>query len=300
MPVPADEERINGRILSHRFTDIDRFTEQVQSFAKVRMTQLSVEGLQCDLLLAAFSEAQFAFVKSSCPILTLGEKPRDAIIFSCVLERTGPYIISHNRKVSHHTLAGFDRDVEAKFVLPQDVHYVSLQINWNVLQDYLNVMERPDLDEWFWASNYVQVPETIATVTAYLQQILHLIQHQPHLLQQAHMKKLLLDDFIPLLIHAIPPVTRNLLKPPSPIRRSHVVKQAEDYMMAHLDQPLTLKELCTALHVSERPLFYGFQEMFGVSSDLAAFLISPVGQRFEDNIKPSLSRNFGTDLDGFE
>jgi Rhodopirellula transposase DDE domain len=37
-----------------------------------------------------------------------------------------------------------------------------------------------------------------------------------------------------------------------------------------------------------------------INSDLAAFSISPVGQRFEDNIKPSLSRDFGTDLDGFE
>ncbi len=35
-------------------------------------------------------------------------------------------------------------------------------------------------------------------------------------------------------------------------------------------------------------------------SDLAAFSISPIGQRFEDNFKPSLGRNFGTALDGFE
>ncbi len=36
------------------------------------------------------------------------------------------------------------------------------------------------------------------------------------------------------------------------------------------------------------------------NSDLAAFSISPIGQRFEDNFKPSLGRNFGTALDGFE
>ena len=37
-----------------------------------------------------------------------------------------------------------------------------------------------------------------------------------------------------------------------------------------------------------------------VNSDLAAVSISWIGQRFEDNLKPSLSRNFGMALDGFE
>lgn len=265
MQVLVGEERGNGKILSHRFTDIDRFTEQIQSFSKVQMTQLSVESLQCDLLLAAFGEVQFAFIKSSCPIFTVGEKPRDAIVFGCLLETTGPCLISHNRRVSHSTLSGIDSDLEAKFVLPSHMQYVAIQINRKTFQNYLEVMERPDLDERFWASNYVHVPETIWTVKTYLQQVLYLIQHQPRFLQQSHARKLLLDDFIPLLINAIPPVTKNILKPPSHLRRSQLVKQAEDYMLAHLDQPLTLKELCQALHVSERPLFYGFQEVFGVS-----------------------------------
>lgn len=43
------------------------------------------------------------------------------------------------------------------------------------------------------------------------------------------------------------------------------MKQAEDYMLAHLDQPLTLTQLCQALYVSKRSLFYGFEDMFGVS-----------------------------------
>ena len=36
------------------------------------------------------------------------------------------------------------------------------------------------------------------------------------------------------------------------------------------------------------------------SSDLAAFSISPVGQRFEDNIEPKMSRNISVGLDEFE
>ena len=261
----ANAEGDSCRILRHRFTDIDRFTERIQSFSKLQMTQLSLDQLGCDMWVAAFDQVQFLFIKSSCPISVLGEKPRDAIVFSCLLEPDGPCLISHNRKVSSHTLAGFDRDLEAKFVVPAQVHYVAILINRDLLEHYLNIMDRADLDRRFWASNYIYLPETIGTIKNYLQQVLYLIAYQPTLLQRQEIKTLLLEDCIPLLINAIPPLSQDRLQPPAPIVRSQLVKQAEDYMLAHLDQPITLKELCQTLHVSQRPLFYGFQEVFSVS-----------------------------------
>jgi AraC family ethanolamine operon transcriptional activator len=182
-----------------------------------------------------------------------------------LLEPDGPCLISHNRKVSSHTLAGFDRDLEAKFIVPAQVHYVAILINRDLLEHYLNIMDRADLDRRFWASNYIYLPETIGTIKNYLQQVLYLIAYQPTLLQRQEIKTLLLEDCIPLLINAIPPLSQDRLQPPAPIVRSQLVKQAEDYMLAHLDQPITLKELCQTLHVSQRPLFYGFQEVFSVS-----------------------------------
>ncbi|MET0030758.1 MAG: helix-turn-helix domain-containing protein [Limnospira maxima] len=95
--------------------------------------------------------------------------------------------------------------------------------------------------------------------------VLYLIEHQPKFLQRPQFKTLLLEDFIPLLINAIPPATPNDLTLPPLIPRAEIVKQAEDYMQAHLDQPLTLTQLCRALYVSKRSLLYGFEEMFGVS-----------------------------------
>ncbi|MFM7448695.1 MAG: helix-turn-helix domain-containing protein [Leptolyngbyaceae cyanobacterium] len=265
MQRPTDRKNGSGAVLNHQFTDIDRFTEQVQSFSKVQTTQLSLGSFQCQLSLVAFNQVQVAFVKSFCPIFYTGEKPKNAIVLSCLLESTGPCLISHDRKLSHQTLAGLDPDLEVSFILPPDVHFVAVQINRKLFQDFLGVMERQDLNQRLCSSNYMHIPATIATVKTYLQQLLHLIQHQPHFLKQAHTQKLVLDDFIPLLINAIPPATQEILKPPSVITRSRLVREAEEYMMAHIDQPLTLKQLCQALHISERPLFYGFQEVFCVS-----------------------------------
>lgn len=265
MQLPVNEERNKGVILQRKFSNIEQLAKHLQPLAKVQVTQLSVERLQCDLSLIGFDEVQFAFFKSSCPIFHVGEKSRDARYFCCILETSGPCVVSHNRKISHDTLGGFDCNLEARFVLPPSMLFVVVQIKLDVLQHFLEVMERPDLDERFWASNFAHIPETIATVKTYLQQLPYLIQHQPHFLQQSDTKKLLIDDFIPLLINAIPPVTKNQLQRPSLLKRARLANEAEDYIMAHLTQPLTLKSLCQALHTSATPMFTGFREVYGIS-----------------------------------
>lgn len=262
---PSKPTHPSGLILHHRFTDIDDLGEQMQPFSKVQMTQLSVKSLQCDVRLAIFDEIQFAFIKSSCPLLSIGEKPRNMISFACLLETIGPCLIAHNRKLALNSFGGFDPNLKAKFVLPSEMQFLVIQIRRDILQDCIEVMEREDLNEHFWKHNFVQLPETMLSVKVYLWQLLHLIEHQPQFLQQPRSKQLLLEDFIPLLISAIPPATRDSLKQPPLIKRAGLVKQAEDYMLAHLDQPLTLAHLCQMIYVSQRSLCYGFQEVFGVS-----------------------------------
>jgi AraC family ethanolamine operon transcriptional activator len=47
--------------------------------------------------------------------------------------------------------------------------------------------------------------------------------------------------------------------------RTRVVRRAEDYMQAHLRNPLSILELCREFDVSERTLSYAFQEFRGLS-----------------------------------
>ncbi|MEQ9486401.1 helix-turn-helix transcriptional regulator [Coleofasciculus sp. F4-SAH-05] len=52
---------------------------------------------------------------------------------------------------------------------------------------------------------------------------------------------------------------------PKPFRRYALVKKAEAVARAYRDQPLTLQQLGDELGTSSTALFYGFQEMFGMS-----------------------------------
>lgn len=75
----------------------------------------------------------------------------------------------------------------------------------------------------------------------------------------------LVQNLIPLLIDAIPHASKRLnLSWRSP-RRFEWVKQAEAYMRAHLEASISLMSLGQALYTSERPLTYGFREVYGSS-----------------------------------
>jgi AraC family ethanolamine operon transcriptional activator len=126
-------------------------------------------------------------------------------------------------------------------------------------------MDRPDLNATFLASNHVYTPESLPPLRAYLHQLYELLHQRSPLLCQPNFQQLILQDFLPLLITALPVQQEQLKTPVKAFRRSRLVKQANDYMQAHIDQALTLTGLCQALGTSSRALCYGFQEMFGMS-----------------------------------
>lgn len=256
--------KTSSTIFQHRFSEIDHLNEHLQVLHKTQLTQLSTDPLQCDISMVALNEVFLYFGKSSCPILSKFEKPRDFIVFNFALETHGPGVISHQRRVSHDILFGFNPNLEGNVIIPANLKLAALHIRQNVLQNYLQMMDRSDLNERFWARNYLSIPVTLPTVRTYLNQLHHLILHQTSFLQQPHVQELILEDLIPLLVNAIPPVTSDIFKPPHLLARSQMIKAAEEYIMAHLEQPLTFKDLCQALHVSKTPLFNGFQEVFGV------------------------------------
>jgi AraC-like DNA-binding protein len=48
-------------------------------------------------------------------------------------------------------------------------------------------------------------------------------------------------------------------------QRLNLAKQAEDYLRAHADTPVSLMRLCETIGINQRTLFLGFHERFGIS-----------------------------------
>ncbi|NJK36338.1 MAG: helix-turn-helix domain-containing protein [Oscillatoriales cyanobacterium RM1_1_9] len=257
----------SSRLIQCCFTDIDHLAVALNTRRNLQLTQLSTQKFRADLVLVTFDEVLFSFAKASCPVYNLGEKAKDYLDFSCVLEPDDHQagIVSHNQKLSRGHLFGFDSSRGIKLVVPANLKFCTVQIRRDIFQDCLEAMERPDIDQRFLMTNHILIPATLPVIQAYLAELLKLSQKQAELLNLPQLKQLILEDFVPLLISTIPPCSQKLAKPLRPMRHAALVQRLEDYMLANLDQPLTLKDLCRSVNTSSRSIFYGFQAIFGMS-----------------------------------
>lgn len=109
-------------------------------------------------------------------------------------------------------------------------------------------MERSDINQAFLRQNQIFLADTLLPTQDYLKSLFYLVTTRSHLLTQQHLQRLILEDFLPLLISAIPPKEQNKNSVTSPRLRTQLVQEAREYMLNHLDQSITLKGLCQNLH----------------------------------------------------
>jgi AraC family ethanolamine operon transcriptional activator len=124
-------------------------------------------------------------------------------------------------------------------------------------------MERDDLDDRFFMQNMVRCPEAMPIVHDYLRSLHWQMQNQNNGLTLPYLEDLLLGDLLPLIISAIPPTSSSSRKPGQSIRKD-TFNQVEDYIIHHMEKPLTLQDLCKKFHFDKRTLFYSFQEYVGM------------------------------------
>jgi AraC family ethanolamine operon transcriptional activator len=77
------------------------------------------------------------------------------------------------------------------------------------------------------------------------------------------MQTIIRNDFLPLLLECL--ATSQTVPEAGFYHRYEMVKQAEAHMLTHLDQPLTLQDLCTAVGAKGRTLQSAFLAVYGTS-----------------------------------
>lgn len=250
-----------GIVAYRNFSDIDELATFL--IEDVKLTQLSCQPFHCSSMALCFPVIRFSFNHVNGRLRAVGNKYPEFLTFTCLLHGQGQAIISNHRPLTEDYLWGFNPHREADMVFPGNSTHCAIHIRQDVFEACAQAMERPDLNAQFFAPNYVYVPETLPALRAYLQQLYQLLDQRSPLIRQPAFQQIILQDFLPLLIAALPGQQKDF--PVKAFRRSRLVQQADDYMQAHLDQALTLTHLCQALGTSSRALCYGFQEMFGMS-----------------------------------
>lgn len=243
------------------FADIDELAAFLPE--DVRLTQLNYQPFYCSSMFLVLETIQFNFNHVNCRLHAVGDKYSGFLTFTCLLHGQGESVISNHIPITSDYLWGFDPHREANLVFPGHSTHCAIHIRQDVFEACAQAMDRPDLNAKFLGENYIYTPEALSPLRNYLHQLHQLQSQQSPLLRKLDFQQLILQDFLPLLITALPVKQQKL--PVKSFRRSHLVEQANDYMQNHIDQVLTLTDLCQALGTSSRALCYGFQEMFGMS-----------------------------------
>ncbi|WP_432808952.1 helix-turn-helix domain-containing protein [Pantanalinema sp. GBBB05] len=255
--------RPQGSVMYRRFSDIDELAAFIPE--DVRLTQLVCQPFACTSMALNFAIIRFNFNHVNCRLYAVGDKCPGFLTFTCLMHGQGEPVVSNHLCITEDYLWGFDPNRGADMVFPGHSTHCAVHIREDVFVACAQAMDRLDLNVKFLAPNHVYIPETLPSLRGYLHQLYELLQQQSPLLDNPDFQQLILRDFLPLLITALPVQREPLKVSVKAFRRSRLVKQANDYMQAHLDQPLTLTDLCQALGTSNRALCYGFQEIFGMS-----------------------------------
>ncbi|WP_052050427.1 helix-turn-helix domain-containing protein [Leptolyngbya sp. KIOST-1] len=253
-----------GFAQQRKFGDIDELAAY-WSNEDVTLTQLSRQPLSCEAFVWGCDTVRISFSRANCAIKAIGSKKPGFMVFVFLPQGCRHPVVSHGRSLTADYTYGFDPNRGVDMVFPGHTTHCVVYIRQDVFEACAQAMDRDDLNAKFFAPNYFYLPSALPSLHTYLNQVYTLLAQRSPLLQQPTFHRLLLQDFLPMLVAALPlQLAPSTLRAPA-LRRSPLVKQAEDYMVAHLDQPLTLADLCQALGTSSRALSYGFQDIFGMS-----------------------------------
>ena len=90
------------------------------------------------------------------------------------------------------------------------------------------------------------------------------IRHSPDMLRHVTLRRCLEEGLFSTLLNLCAPTERDG-KDLTACTRQYVVNKARDYMREHVDEPITVSELCAHIRVSRRTLQYSFQDVLGTN-----------------------------------
>ncbi len=266
MPLSQQQTKHKIIIQNQTFHDIDQLSTILNNKRYYHLTPLTKAPFQYNLNFLDFGIAQLVKIKSSSVLQARGHKSQGFIEFVCLFnDNTAQPYYSHGIPMNCQHLFGFDYNREVDSILPAYMELAIFRIEKNFLQNYLEILDRPDIDYRFFDRNHIFLPESRSKIQIYLNRVFQVMETSPQTFHKKFLDKLILENFIPLLIDSIPfpSNTKSLLLTPN--FRAKLFQEATAFMIAHLDQPITLKDICLALNAGSRTISYGFQHVVGLS-----------------------------------
>ena len=162
------------------------------------------------------------------------------------------------------TLRGGD---ELDYRTPRVHDVVAVTTDARLFNDYAVKVEHRDIEAEIGKRRILAAtPAQVSALRSFLLTVMASLQATPALLRHPQMRKGLEQAIYGSLMAAINDVSDSGGRCATPGRgRKLVVDRAREYMRVHIDEPITVADLCTELKVSRRTLQYSFQDILNLN-----------------------------------
>lgn len=243
-----------------RFFDADDHASSLQYWNQ-SYQQLSAGRFEGNLEEVWFGNIQL-FRECTNQIVDEGGRPWDSSRTFGVpieIEGEGWYCGETFQRDSIITLRGGD---ELDFRTPRVLDVVAVTADTRALSEYAMKVEGRDIEAELGGRRMVRASAAqAAELRAFLLTALASIQATPEMLNHTPMRKALEQAIFASLLAAVAGDTETDNRAAPSQGRRKVVDAARQYMQAHIDEPISVADLCAHLGVSRRTLQYSFQHV---------------------------------------
>ncbi|WP_418648011.1 helix-turn-helix domain-containing protein [Thauera butanivorans] len=180
-----------------------------------------------------------------------------------VIEGTGWF---GGETYSADTMLTLGSSDELDFRTPRRLEIVACTADTTALNTYALQVEHRDLEAELSGRTTVPAsPQQMADLGALLTTMMASLRATPDLLRHPQMRTAMEQALFATLLNTLPPAAASPSLAPSCRTRQFIVARAREYMETHIDEPITVADLCVKLGVSRRTLQYSFQDVLDLN-----------------------------------
>ena len=244
-----------ARVRSH---DADEHAARLSGWDQTyeQLTPGRFEGFLCEAL---FADIQLCRETTNQSVHELGSGRRGSYMFGVPLALQGEGYFG-GRPIGLDSIVVLRDRGPLDFRAPAPLDIVGVSMPIEALCRYALEIDQRDIDaELREVCVAEQAPERVRRLRAFLLLALESICGHPQKLQHPVTRRALEHAVYGSIVDTFAGVDEAAA--PGPTRSHALVSRAQEYMREHVDEPLTVEDLCRELKVSRRTLQYGFREV---------------------------------------
>lgn len=266
MAAPAGAPLVRRLRIEHDDLGFLEETARLLGF-RSRMLQLEAGTNPSRLELVDAGEISLLRLQFSRRTFICGPKPPARVFCNITLQPVPEPPRVHGRDLDSETLVGFDPQREIHFQAPAAHRFAAVLVEERLFWQTAELLGRRDLDPDLFSRNAFRLnPACSADLRRLLCQAFRDPQAKPgDFAARAITTRLMRDDLLPLLIAAIETPHCHHGLAGSRSERLLITRLSRQLMEERLADPLTLRDLYSAVPTSRRTLVYAFDEVFGMA-----------------------------------